>query len=69
MKKASKLKWIVYYPIEKTLAKYTDKLITISKEDYAIALNSKFKTQNEHIHGVGANSDKYFVPSDTLIKN
>ena len=28
------LNWLIYYPIEKILAKYTDVLITINKEDY-----------------------------------
>jgi glycosyltransferase EpsD len=51
--------WIVYYPIEKWLSKFTDKLITITKEDYVIA-SKKFKTDVYHIHGVGANSKRYF---------
>lgn len=51
--------WMLYYPVEKFLARYTDRLITISKEDYQLAFNKKFKTEIHHIHGVGANADKY----------
>ncbi len=57
-KGAPKKNWIVYYPIEKFLAKYTDKLITITKEDFELA-DSKFKTKVVYIHGVGANSDRF----------
>ncbi|SEL32387.1 Glycosyltransferase involved in cell wall bisynthesis [Carnobacterium iners] len=60
--------WIVFYPVEKFLSRYTDKLITISKEDYDFAKKNKFKTKIEHIHGVGVNSDKYFSPSNEIIQ-
>ena len=33
-KGAPKLNWILYYPVEKWLANYTDAIITINKEDY-----------------------------------
>lgn len=66
-KGAPKKNWIIYYPIEKLLSKYTDKLITISEEDFNTAKNKKFKTKIEHIHGVGANTDKYYLPSNELI--
>lgn len=51
--------WLVYYPIEKWLSRYTDVLITINKEDYYIA-NSKFKTNIiEYIPGVGIDLEKF----------
>ena len=63
-KGAPKKNWIVFYPIEKFFANhYTDKLITITNEDYDLA-NEKFKCKIEHIHGVGANSSKYYVFND-----
>ncbi len=57
------LNWLIYYPVEKILAGITDKLITINREDYTLAKN-KFCCDVFHIHGVGANSSKYFVLSD-----
>ena len=51
--------WLIYYPLEKWLAKYTDTLITINKEDYEIAKN-KFKAKRvEHIPGVGLDINKF----------
>jgi glycosyltransferase EpsD len=53
-KGAPLVNWLIYYPVEKYLAQYTDVLITINDEDYKIAVNN-FKTcKNIHkINGVG----------------
>lgn len=59
--------WLIYYPVEKWFAKYTDKLITISNEDFNIVTKNKFKTKIEHIHGVGVNTEKYFKPTNEMI--
>ena len=60
---APKKNWLIYYPIEKLMSRYTDKLITITKEDYQLA-KEHFHCPVFHIHGVGANSEKYFPISD-----
>ena len=52
------LNWLVYYPIEKFMVKYTDTLITINKEDYERAKN-KFKTDVEYIPGIGIDLTKF----------
>lgn len=53
------LNWLIYYPIEKWLAKYTDTIITINKEDYNRA-KSKLKAKRvEYIPGVGIGIDKF----------
>ena len=57
-KGAPKKNWLIWYPVEKFMCRYTDKLITITQEDYDLA-SAKFPTQVERIHGVGANSAKY----------
>lgn len=57
-KGGSKKSWILYYPVEKLMCRYTDLLITINDEDYALA-KKHFSVQTEHIHGVGASSEKY----------
>lgn len=57
-KGAPLLNWLAYYPVERWLAKYTDVLITINKEDYEIA--KKFKANRiEYIPGVGIDTDKF----------
>lgn len=65
---APKKNWLIYYPIEKMCARLTDKLITITQEDYELA-SKKFKTHVYHIHGVGANSSKFYVLSNDEKKN
>ena len=62
-KGAPKKNWLIWYPVEKFMCRYTDKLITITQEDYDLA-SAKFPTQVERIHGVGANSAKYRKLSD-----
>lgn len=53
------LNWIIYYPIEKICAKWTDCLITITEEDYNFA-KKKFKVKRiEHINGVGMNTKRF----------
>ena len=51
--------WLIYYPIEKYLSRYTDVLITINKEDYKRA-NEKFHAKKTvYIPGVGVDVDKF----------
>ena len=56
-KGAPLLNWLVYYPIEKFLSRYTDVLITINKEDFARAKTFHAK-KVEYIPGVGIDIDK-----------
>lgn len=58
-KGAPLINWLVYYPVEKWLARYTDTLITINKEDYERA-KSKFKAKKTvYIPGVGIDLEKF----------
>ncbi|WP_346689582.1 glycosyltransferase family 4 protein [uncultured Cloacibacillus sp.] len=57
-KGAPLLNWFVYYPIEKYLSRYTDVLITINKEDYAIARNKMHAKRTEYVPGVGIDIEK-----------
>lgn len=51
--------WIIFYPIEKWLSKYTDILITINLEDYERAkVNFKMK-KLKYVPGVGIDMDKF----------
>ncbi|MGG0275888.1 glycosyltransferase family 4 protein [Bacillus rhizoplanae] len=59
-KGAPLINWLVYYPIEKGLAPYTDCLITINKEDYNLAVDHRFKAMCiEHVHGVGIDIEQF----------
>ena len=57
-KGAPKKNWLMFYPVEKLLSRYTDDLITINKEDYNLA-KSKFKTNVYYVPGVGINASKF----------
>ena len=52
-KGASKLNWMIYYPIEKVLSYITDVLITINKEDYELA------KRVEYVPGIGVDTNKF----------
>lgn len=55
------INWVLYYPLEKIAAKWTDTLVTINNEDFERA--KKFKLRNdgqiELMHGVGMDPNEY----------
>ena len=52
--------WLFFYPVEKYLSKYTDCLITINSEDYALAHEKKFRAGKIYqVHGVGVEPVSY----------
>ena len=54
------INWMVYYPVEKSLARMTDCLITINDEDYRLAQERKFRAETiKHIHGVGVDTQRF----------
>lgn len=66
-KGAPKKNWLVFYPIEKLFSRLTDKLITITQEDYELA-KKKFHCKVYRIHGVGVSEKRYF-PADEQMKS
>lgn len=59
-KEAPLINWLVYYPIEKWLSKYTDCIITLNEEDYNMAISKKFKADEIiKIDGVGIDLNKF----------
>lgn len=56
-KGAPLLNWLLYYPIEKYLSRYTEILITINKEDYERA-KTFYAKKVEYIPGVGIDVEK-----------
>lgn len=60
-KGAPLINWLLYYPVEKWLAKYTDTQITITQEDYDLA-KKKFKIKDLYlVHGVGLDEEKFNI--------
>lgn len=62
-KGAPLLNWLVYYPVERWMAHYTDDLITINKEDYNRAQNFKAKRVH-YVPGVGIDLEKFAPLAD-----
>jgi len=52
--------WLLYYPVERFLAHFTDRLITINREDYICAQRFRFKKggRAEYVPGVGIDIEK-----------
>lgn len=54
---APKANWMIFYSIEKMMAKYCDIITTINNEDFEMA--KQFKAQDaKYIHGIGINTDR-----------
>lgn len=59
------INWLVYYPVERWLAHYTDALITINEEDYQRAKKFHLRTNTGEdkkvykVNGVGINLEAY----------
>lgn len=64
---APKKNWLVFYPIEKFFSRLTDKLVTITQEDYNLA-SKKFHCEVHRIHGVGVDERRYY-PADAKLKS
>ncbi|MFC3904139.1 glycosyltransferase family 4 protein [Clostridium disporicum] len=59
LKGGSKLSWLIYYPIEKIMTKFTDVIININKEDFEIT-KEKLKPRSSYfLNGVGLDLSKY----------
>ncbi|MBQ7317005.1 MAG: glycosyltransferase family 4 protein [Clostridia bacterium] len=51
--------WMVYYPVEKLCARYTDKLITINSEDFALAQKKMKAKEVVYVPGVGVDLTRF----------
>ncbi|MDK2791068.1 MAG: hypothetical protein PWP15_1588, partial [Methanothermococcus sp.] len=55
--------WLIYYPMERIAAHWTDGLITMNEEDFNIAkkFNLRRKDAVFYVHGVGIDINKYCI--------
>ena len=51
--------WLLYYPVEKFCARFTDVLITINNEDYALAKKKMKAKRVEYVPGVGIDLSRF----------
>ncbi|MBE5108849.1 glycosyltransferase family 4 protein [Bacillus thuringiensis] len=60
------INWLLYYPIERSLATTTDCLITINQEDYNLAVRHRFQVGNiKLVHGVGVDIEQYIPATES----
>ncbi len=60
-KGAPLLNWLLYFPIEKLCSWYTDVLVTINQEDFALAKKRMRAKKVFYVPGVGIDTKKYTV--------
>ena len=61
--------WLMYYPMERYLSRYTDAIITINQEDYDLVKTHGFKNKDTYkIPGVGINTSRLIVTNEEARK-
>lgn len=68
-KGSSFINWLLYYPLERILAGWTDYLITINKEDYVNSLYFPVRKKKVLVPGVGVDTSRFSVINADLIRN
>ena len=56
--------WILYYPVEKFLSRWTDDLITIVDEDFVLARRKFHAKHTWNIPGIGINIERFNAEKD-----
>ena len=64
-KGATAKNWMLFFPVEKLLSKYTDVLVTINEEDFELANSKKFKAGKiVKLNGVGVDLSKFSAATE-----
>lgn len=68
-KGAPLINWLIYYPIEKYMSRFTDDMILINQEDYDfVERKFKHKGKTYRVDGIGTNLSKFYVPNRDEIR-
>ncbi|MBO0429801.1 glycosyltransferase family 4 protein [Vagococcus fluvialis] len=59
--------WLLFYPVEKYLSKFTDIIITMNVEDYSIAKNKFYSKKIVNIPGIGIDMKRFVKFSEREI--
>ena len=60
--------WLMYYPVERFLSRWTDVLITINEEDYRCATEKFHAGKTVYIPGIGVDTKEYAPKNTALIR-
>lgn len=61
---APKLNWMIFYPIEKFAAHFTDTIVTMNSEDYKLAKDRLKAKSIEYTYGIGADLNRFYKDDD-----
>jgi glycosyltransferase involved in cell wall biosynthesis len=65
MKGGPRRNWLIYYPLERSLSRFTDVLLTVNEEDESLARRQMHATKVVRIPGVGVDCSRFSTPSPT----
>ncbi len=68
-KGSSKISWLIFYPVENLLSRFTDCLITTNEEDYELACKCFHAKVTRNVHGPGVNIDKFKLNGDEPVED
>ncbi|RAS84342.1 hypothetical protein A3863_24385 [Priestia endophytica] len=60
--------WLIYFPMEKIMAKWTDYLITINQEDFNRANKFKVRRATHYIAGIGVETNKFTLKNEIEVR-
>lgn len=60
--------WFLFYPVEKALARWTDYLITINREDYCRARSFPVRRKVLYVPGVGVDMAAFALPEEERVR-
>ncbi len=60
--------WLLWYPIEKLMAKYTDVLVTINNQDFEFSKSHFTKCMNYKIDGIGLDTSRFTGKKDETLR-
>lgn len=67
-KGSSLINWLVYFPIEYYLSRFTDYLITINNSDYEFAKNKLRAKNNVFVPGIGIDLNKFYPKKNVFLR-
>src|SRR5690606_11678819 len=62
------LNWLLYYPVERLLSRWTDYLITINEEDYQRAKRFPVRREVLYVQGVGIDINQFLLLNEMEIR-
>ena len=65
---SSLVSWLAYYPVEWLMAPLTDLLLTMNREDYALAQKKMHARQVKYVPGVGIDTSRFATHRDDRLE-